>query len=341
MSNERFAADAQAVGAHRPTDALYEKLRAAYAESQRAYHTMAHIEHGLELLDSVRGSLARPSEVALAYWFHDAVYTRNPLTSNEAESARWALDACTQLGVPRESCERIRTMILATKAHELPAGTEWRQDIDLETLLDIDLSILAADRHTFARFERDVRKEYDWVPLESAFVHGRKKVIDGFLGRPYIFHRPVLSARFEEAARRNLIQLRTDLADEGEPLDGISRVDATESHIFSTFRGRLLREHPWSEVHAVYVAPLPCSPRVQLMVRFGSATEAEAPFLIPLDEPASANAAQYIRSIPGYDLGAETRHRETRGPEVAFSSEKSGNITGPIRLGAATQAPYR
>ncbi|HEX2560982.1 hypothetical protein [Phenylobacterium sp.] len=51
------------------------RLEAAYAEPHRRYHTRAHIEACLTLLDEVQGLSAHERQIlAWAIWWHDAIY---------------------------------------------------------------------------------------------------------------------------------------------------------------------------------------------------------------------------------------------------------------------------
>ena len=70
-------------------DAIFHDLTARYAEPQRAYHTMEHVTECLSHFDTARHLLARPDEVELALWFHDAVYDPRR-GDNEEQSARLA-----------------------------------------------------------------------------------------------------------------------------------------------------------------------------------------------------------------------------------------------------------
>lgn len=53
---------------------IFNKLIAAYSEKQRAYHTLQHLYECLVFLDLIRADLNDAYAVALALWFHDAVY---------------------------------------------------------------------------------------------------------------------------------------------------------------------------------------------------------------------------------------------------------------------------
>jgi predicted metal-dependent HD superfamily phosphohydrolase len=87
-------------------------------------------------------------------------------------------------------------MILAT-AHAANAETP-----DEALLLDIDLSILAADATTFDEYDRAIRVEYEWVP-EETYGSARANVLQGFLNRDRIFQTAAYRQQ-ETAARSNI-----------------------------------------------------------------------------------------------------------------------------------------
>ena len=174
----------------------FEKLRAAYAEIHRHYHTGEHINQCVAELDGVRHLAREPDEIELALWFHDAVYvTRSK--NNEAKSAKWATEFLNANAVDQERAQRVRNLVMATK-HEASVD-----DGDAELLIDIDLSILGADRETFERFEKNVRKEYWWVP-SMLFGRTRATILQSFLDRSSVYATAHFRDRLESAARRNL-----------------------------------------------------------------------------------------------------------------------------------------
>jgi predicted metal-dependent HD superfamily phosphohydrolase len=175
---------------------VLDKLRAAYARRDRHYHTGEHINQCLALLDSVRHLAREPDEIELALWFHDAIYvTRSK--GNEAKSAKWAAEFLAANAVDAARVRRVRDLVMAT-THDAIA-----HDSDAALLVDIDLSILGADRDAFDRFEQNVRKEYWWV-LSPLFRQARAKILQSFLDRPSVYGTPHFRDRFEAAARRNL-----------------------------------------------------------------------------------------------------------------------------------------
>lgn len=174
-----------------PEKGLYEKLVAAYGEPHRHYHTLQHLEECFAQLDLLSSSVNRPQEIELALWFHDAVYDTHRKDSEE-RSAQWARQV-----LPPGTGERVHALVLATKHQAVPEG------IDARVLVDVDLSILGAPEPRFDEYEAQVRKEYSWVLL-PAYRIGRRKVLEGFLARPWIFQTGKFRDTHEERARANL-----------------------------------------------------------------------------------------------------------------------------------------
>ncbi|HEY6622111.1 MAG TPA: hypothetical protein VIY68_21430, partial [Steroidobacteraceae bacterium] len=74
---------------------------------------------------------------------------------------------------------------------------------DSRLLVDIDLAILGADPSRYDEFERDVRREYRWVP-GIVYRSKRAAILQSFLHRPRIYHSEPAYKRFEGNARTNL-----------------------------------------------------------------------------------------------------------------------------------------
>ena len=162
-------------------------LEARYSEPHRHYHTLAHIEHMLELLPH-----ADETTVA-AVWFHDAIYDG---PRNEERSAELAAHALRELGF--EQIALVERMILATKRHE-PG------DLPDHALafLDADLAILGSERERYDEYVRQVRQEYAYVP-DAQFREARNAILRTFLERPRLFFTGQFFDRFEVKARANL-----------------------------------------------------------------------------------------------------------------------------------------
>ncbi|MBB3177949.1 N-methyl-D-aspartate receptor NMDAR2C subunit [Variovorax sp. Sphag1AA] len=180
-----------------PSEALLDELLAAHCEAHRAYHTLQHLGECLALLHARRDRPAqRPAEVAIALWFHDAVYDVHR-HDNEERSADWARRVMLESGVSEEAADRVHALILATRHDAQPEGG------DAQLLVDIDLAILGATPDRFAEYERQIRIEYLHVPAD-VFETKRREILAGFLARDPLYLTGPMRARFEEAARANL-----------------------------------------------------------------------------------------------------------------------------------------
>jgi len=177
---------------------------ARWEEPHRRYHSLQHLRECLALFEENRALAAHPGEVAIALWFHDAVYeTREH--DNEERSAKWAAQALTDADASGDVVVRVQALIMATR-HDGAAATA-----DARLVVDIDLAILGAAPARFAEYERQIRDEYAHVP-DLVFRAKRAEILRGFLLREPLFATPAFAARFEVAAKTNLEAAVTSLA---------------------------------------------------------------------------------------------------------------------------------
>lgn len=174
----------------------YLELVKCYGERHRYYHSVKHIDAVLSHLDKVSEFVERAHEVELALWFHDAIY--KPFSStNELDSANWAISYLAENGVSDEVSVRIRNLIMAT-LHTTEVG-----NAEEEVIVDIDLSILGCTAEIYEQFEKNVRKEYRLVPY-FLYRKKRKEILQRFLSRDRIFHTDYFYQRYEYQARINI-----------------------------------------------------------------------------------------------------------------------------------------
>ncbi|SIQ98001.1 N-methyl-D-aspartate receptor NMDAR2C subunit [Pseudacidovorax sp. RU35E] len=179
---------------------LLEQLCTRYAEPHRHYHSLQHLDECLALLAAHHDVAERPAEVALALWFHDAVYDVHA-GDNEARSADWARDALRGGAASAGVADRVHALVMSTR-HGLP-DLPLPETPDTRLLLDVDLAILGADPQRYAEYERQIRAEYAHVPPE-VFEPRRRKLMGGFLARQPLYLTAPLRAAREAQARRNL-----------------------------------------------------------------------------------------------------------------------------------------
>ena len=195
----------------RPAPAgLQVELMNAWAEPHRHHHDQRHLRECLALWSRWRGLGDRAGEVAVALWFHDAIYDpRASLAgSNELNSAAWAARSLIRAGLASETAQRVHDLVMATQ-HDAPAALS--AGVDAQLLVDIDLSILGSPPERFERYDQDVRKEYSWVP-GFRYRDQRVQVLQGFLDRPRLYHGEAAVALLEGQARINLAAALSRLA---------------------------------------------------------------------------------------------------------------------------------
>ena len=182
---------------------VFTRLAAAYSEAARAYHTATHIQDCLVQLDLSRTTARRPEELEAAIWFHDAVYQPDR-SDNEDRSAEMARSTLQDAGVSSKEVERVAELVLATRHSVIPT------EPDAALLCDIDLSILGRSPAVFNRYERQIRREYAWVP-DFKYRSTRSEILQRFLQRRSIYQTSLFRSRYEVPARANLTRLLKEL----------------------------------------------------------------------------------------------------------------------------------
>jgi len=172
-------------------------LLGSYSEEHRFYHNLSHVHALLSLAGDLKKSFSDFDSVKLAIWFHDAVYEPSQ-SDNEIKSAELAVVNLSRLGLPKNKLQKIEKMILATERHDAA-----RLDDDGKLFLDLDLSILGAGKKTYQNYSRAIRQEYFFVP-EVLYRQSRKRILENFLRREFIYYTSEMRWRFEAAARQNV-----------------------------------------------------------------------------------------------------------------------------------------
>lgn len=192
----RWTSDWVSLGVTPVGDRVLATLIGCYTETHRAYHTLQHLEECFVQVDASADLAERPGEVAIALWFHDAVYDTHR-SDNESRSADWAREVVIQSGGSMAAAGRVGDFVLGTRHLEGSLAG------DAGLVGDIDLAILAASEDRYDEYERQIRFEYQWVP-EVLFRETRRRVLSAFLARPRIYATDFFADRFERDARQNL-----------------------------------------------------------------------------------------------------------------------------------------
>lgn len=177
---------------------LYAEIKKRYSEKGRHYHNLDHLAAMFRLFDQYNAHLRDPDVVALAIFFHDAVY-KTTRKDNEEASAIYAEKKLSEMGFPKDKTALVRDFILATKNHVLPE----RAHPDLAFLLDFDLAVLGFPQDEFEKYSLQIRREYRIYP-DVLYRPARREALQQFLRRPYIFHTDIFRQQFEQQARANI-----------------------------------------------------------------------------------------------------------------------------------------
>ena len=171
--------------------AAFIDLICRYSDTQRHYHNLEHIRAMLQDLHATVYS--QNPTLHRAIWWHDAIYdsTRH---DNEERSAELAAQTLTEWKVSPTEIARVEGLILITKRHEVPAG-----DAIAQTLVDLDLQILASRPEKYDLYAVHVREEYGWVS-DLDYARGRSDFLNRMLAREQIFRDYTLDV----AARTNM-----------------------------------------------------------------------------------------------------------------------------------------
>lgn len=178
------------------TERLFGELVDRYANPKRYYHILdGHIAACIREFNTVRILAKNPIVVETALWVHDACYDTHNHT-NEEESADWAVNFCKAAGIKLDF-DKLQDLVSMTK-HHLPGNNQ-----DAQIVADCDLAILGKPEKIFDEYERNIRREYEWVP-EAVFRKNRANFLEDFLKRPKIFYTDQLKEKYEKQARLNI-----------------------------------------------------------------------------------------------------------------------------------------
>lgn len=180
---------------------LWLDIATRYNESQRAYHSLRHIQQLFAQFEQIIQYLHEPHLIALALYYHDVVH--EPTRSdNELKSAEHMLDKLKYY-LNDDQCQYIYALIMMTATHELNELADNDKCSDAAYLLDMDLSILGAPWPEYECYAQAVRQEYAHVPTVDYQV-GRTAVLKKLLAHPKMYLTEYYYDRLEQQARENI-----------------------------------------------------------------------------------------------------------------------------------------
>lgn len=182
-------------------NALWQDIAVRYNETQRAYHTLSHLEQLFEQFEQIKRKLSEPHIIALALYYHDVIYDPTR-ADNELKSAEYAVEALGHY-LSTEHCQHIYALIMMTASHQLNELANPDKSNDAAYFLDMDLSILGASWPDYERYAQAIRQEYMHVPLADYRI-GRMAVLNGLLAHPRLYLTDYYYEQLEVQARDNI-----------------------------------------------------------------------------------------------------------------------------------------
>lgn len=179
---------------------LWKEIEAAYGDSDRHFHNLAHLQQLYTALLPVQPLIQDWDCLLLALFYHDIAYDVVQYVlenNNEERSAAIAEKTLTALGYPAEKILRCQQHILATKTHQLT------ENADTNFFIDADLSILGQPWDVYHAYIKNIRKEYAIYP-DPIYHAGRMKVLQHFLDMERVYKTDHFHQEFEQPARENM-----------------------------------------------------------------------------------------------------------------------------------------
>ncbi len=182
-------------------NALWQDIAVRYNETQRAYHSLQHIQQLFSQFEQINHHLNEPHLIALALYYHDVIY--DPRRSdNELKSAEYAIETL-RCYLSEDQCQSIYALIMMTATHQMDTLAYEDKISDAAYLLDMDLSILGAPWSEYDQYAQAVRKEYVHVAKENYRV-GRITVLEKLLAHSSLYLTAYYHKRLEKQARKNI-----------------------------------------------------------------------------------------------------------------------------------------
>jgi len=169
-------------------------LEKAYSNKSRHYHNLTHLQEMIVCFEAYKSELQVPDEVLYAIFYHDIVY-KSTRKDNELKSAELATGLLPDDATINRQV--VFDIILATKDHASKGAGDGKW------LIDFDLRVLAKDWEGYETYCRQIRKEYSLYP-DFLYHPGRKKALEHFLNKEWIYQTGTFRRLFEARARENI-----------------------------------------------------------------------------------------------------------------------------------------
>ncbi|CAM1356539.1 HD domain-containing protein [Tenacibaculum halocynthiae] len=176
-------------------DSFWNTLENNYTEKHRVYHNFSHLEELFTYFDTYKVELKNADIVSFSIFYHDIIYNIWK-KDNEEKSALVSLDQLSKINLSSDFLENIHQQIIATKTHDaIDNDTKW--------MIDFDLAILGTSSEVYSNYSKLIRNEYKLVP-NLLYKKGRKKILQHFIDKPFIYATNEFRRLYENQAKLNL-----------------------------------------------------------------------------------------------------------------------------------------
>lgn len=176
-------------------DLLWKSLNNHYSEKHRTYHNKTHLTELFKYFDTYKEQINNPETLAFSIFYHDIIYNIWK-KDNEEKSADFAVKELLKIEMHSHFLDTIYQQIIATKTH-------IANDNDTKWFVDFDLAILGKPSEVYKNYAQLIRKEYKLVP-SFMYKKGRKKVLQHFIDKPFIYATDEFRNLYENQAKENL-----------------------------------------------------------------------------------------------------------------------------------------
>jgi predicted metal-dependent HD superfamily phosphohydrolase len=158
-----------------PSLSEFKKLKKAYSEPGRFYHTFQHIAECIRFVNRNYGSGSDAVLVKFALFYHDIFYDVNRKDNEELSAQAWeeyskasGLNGKLLLG-----SHKVADLIRMTAAHKVEANAS----LIYKMMSDADMHIFLCPDHHYLDYAKNVWREYQGFGKE-AYLKGRQAFLD-------------------------------------------------------------------------------------------------------------------------------------------------------------------
>ena len=176
---------------------FYYNLSEYYDEPHRYYFTLGqHVNNCLRELDSVRQLTFDHTIVEFSLWYYKASCFPEA-KDNTKKSLELALEVMEDAKLPEKFQSVVEDLILVANHETMPNSVEG------QIIADIDLAIFGQKEMIYGEYEKNVRREYDYLTDEQ-YAFERSDQLRAIFEKSKIYQTLFFRSKYEIQARANI-----------------------------------------------------------------------------------------------------------------------------------------